>query len=135
MPLLSFYGQSIADRFPTHAEQFNQNINSLGMGSACLARQSIETFQQYLAIALLFGVQAADLRTKLIAGHYDARAYLSPATRALYETVREVVGCPPTAERPYIKNDNEQALDDHIRRIAYDIAAQASKLFDFDKDT
>ena len=135
MPLLSFYGQSIADRFPTHAEQFNQNINSLGLSSACLARQSVEAFQQYLAIALMFGVQAVDLRTKLIAGHYDARACLSPATRALYETVREVVRCSPTAERPYIKNDNEQALDDHIRRIAYDIAAQASKLFDFDKDT
>jgi phenylalanine ammonia-lyase len=125
MPLLSFYGQSIADRFPTHAEQFNQNINSLGMGSACLACLSIEAFQQYLAIALIFGIQAVDLRTKLIAGHYDARICLSPATTALYESVREVVGCPPSAERPYIRNDDEQALDDHIRRIANDIAGQA----------
>ena len=28
--LIAFYGQSIVDRFPTHAEQFNQNINSQG---------------------------------------------------------------------------------------------------------
>lgn len=48
MPLLTFYGNSIADRFPTHAEQFNQNINSKGYVSANLARHSIEIFQQYL---------------------------------------------------------------------------------------
>src|SRR5215510_11336195 len=47
MPLLTFFGNSLVDRFPTHAEQFNQNINSQGFGSANLARQAVETFQQY----------------------------------------------------------------------------------------
>jgi phenylalanine ammonia-lyase len=69
MPMLTFLGQSFVGRFPTHAEQFNQNINSLGLGSANLARQSIETFYQYMAVALMFGVQAVDLRTYLVAGH------------------------------------------------------------------
>ncbi len=56
MPLLSFYGNSLADRFPTHAEQFNQNINSQGYTSATLARRSVDVFQNYMAIALiLFG--------------------------------------------------------------------------------
>jgi phenylalanine ammonia-lyase len=41
MPMLTFYGNSLTDRFPTHAEQFNQNINSQGYGSANLARRSI----------------------------------------------------------------------------------------------
>jgi len=123
MPLLTFFGNSLVDRFPTHAEQFNQNINSQGFGSANLARQSLEIFQQYMAIALMFGVQAVDLRTYQTAGHYDARACLSPATRSLYEAVREVVGRPPTADRPYIWNDNEQPLDQHIATIAADIAA------------
>jgi phenylalanine ammonia-lyase len=77
MPLLTFFGNSLVDRFPTHAEQFNQNINSQGFGSANLARQSIETFQQYMAIALMFGVQAVDLRTYQTLGTYDARACLS----------------------------------------------------------
>jgi len=27
--LISYLGNPIADRFPSHAEQFNQNINSL----------------------------------------------------------------------------------------------------------
>jgi phenylalanine ammonia-lyase len=123
MPLLTFYGNSIADRFPTHAEQFNQNINSQGFASANLARRSIEIFQQYMAIVLMFGVQAADLRTYVMTGHYDARACLSPATANLYAAVREVVGQPPNANRPYIYNDCSQSLDEHIDLIATDIAA------------
>lgn len=123
MPLLTFYGNSIADRFPTHAEQYNQNINSQGFASANLARKSVEIFQQYMAISLMFGVQAVDLRTYAVAGHYDARATLSPATRDLYMAVRNVVGVPPFADRPYIWNDHEQALDIHIAQIAADIAS------------
>jgi phenylalanine ammonia-lyase len=123
MPLLTFYGNSIADRFPTHAEQYNQNINSQGFASANLARRSVEIFQQYMAIALMFGVQAVDLRTYAVAEHYDARATLSPATRDLYMAVRNVVGQPPSADRPYIWNDHEQPLDEHIAKIAIDIAS------------
>ncbi|NMG09916.1 aromatic amino acid ammonia-lyase [Brasilonema sp. UFV-L1] len=123
MPLLTFYGNSIADRFPTHAEQFNQNINSQGFASANLARRSVDIFQQYMAIALMFGVQAVDLRTYAVANHYDARDTLSPATRELYLAVRDVVGQAPSADRPYIWNDHEQALDLHIARIAEDIAS------------
>jgi phenylalanine ammonia-lyase len=123
MPLLTFYGNSITDRFPTHAEQYNQNINSQGFASANLARASVEIFQQYMAIALMFGVQAVDLRTYVVADHYDARATLSPATRDLYMAVRDVVGQPPSPDRPYIWNDHEQPLDEHIARIAEDIAS------------
>jgi phenylalanine ammonia-lyase len=93
------------------------------MGSASLARQSVEAFQQYMAAALMFGIQAVDLRTHLEVGHYDARQCLSPATMRLYEAVREVVGQPPTPDRPYIRNDNEQSLGDHICKISEDIAA------------
>jgi phenylalanine ammonia-lyase len=118
MPLLTFFGNSLVGHFPTHAEQFNQNINSQGLGSATLARQSIE-----LAIALMFGVQAVDLRTYVATGQYDARTCLSPATVPLYEAVREVVGRPPSQSLPYIWNDNEQPLDAHIARLAADIAA------------
>jgi len=123
MPLLTFYGNSLVDRFPTHAEQFNQNINSQGFGSANLTRQSIELFQQYMAIALMFGVQAVDLKTYAASGHYDARACLSPATSKLYEAFHKVVVRPPSKDRSYIWNDNEQPLDEHIRCVANDIAS------------
>jgi phenylalanine ammonia-lyase len=49
---------------------------------------------------------------------------LSPASLSLYESVREVVGRPPSPDRPYIRNDNEQPLDMHIAAIAADIAAE-----------
>lgn len=124
MPVLTFLGNSLADRFPTHAEQFNQNINSQGFGSANLARQSVEIFRQYVSLALLFGVQAVDLRTYALAGHYDARACLSPATASLYEAVRAAVGVPPSAERPYVWDDDEQTLDLHLEALEADLAAE-----------
>lgn len=121
MPLLTFFGNSFVDRFPTHAEQYNQNINSQGFGAAWLARQSIELFQQYIAVALLFGVQAVDLRAQAAKGTYDPRPYLSPATRALYEAVRRVVQHPPSAHASFVWNDHEQPLDEYIQRIRQDI--------------
>jgi histidine ammonia-lyase len=123
-PVISYLGNPIADRFPSHAEQFNQNINSLSFPSANLARQSIDAYRHYAAIALVFGVQGVDLRSHQLkqAGDYDAEPALSPATRGLYQAVRDVVGKPSSSDRPYIWNDNEQALDEHIAAIADDLA-------------
>jgi len=126
MPILTFLGNSLADRFPTHAEQFNQNINSQGFGSANLARQTIQTLQQYIAITLMFGVQAVDLRTHKLAGHYNAAELLSPLTAKIYHAVRSIVKHPPSPERPYIWNDDEQVLEAHISALAHDIANDGS---------
>jgi phenylalanine ammonia-lyase len=124
MPRLSFFGHSIADRFPTHAEQFNQNINSQGLGSAVLARESLDTFSLYLAVGLIFGVQAADLRTYEQFGHYDARETLSGATRATYEAVKQLTGVKPGRARPYVWDDGDQSLDEYISAIAEDFQSQ-----------
>jgi phenylalanine ammonia-lyase len=121
MPRIAFFGQSLADRFPTHAEQFNQNINSQGLGSAVLTRESIEACQQYMALALIFAAQAADLRTFERFQHYDARETLSDATRTLYEAVKRVVGVKPDRQHPYIWDDADQALDSHIAALVEDI--------------
>jgi phenylalanine ammonia-lyase len=121
MPLLTYLGAPLSDRYPTHAEQFNQNVNSQSFGSANLAHQSIELMQQYIAIALMFGVQSADLRMYALAGHYDARELLSEPSARLYDAVKSVVGCPPSAARPYIRDDRDQALDTHIAAIAGDV--------------
>jgi phenylalanine ammonia-lyase len=121
MPRLSFFGQSIADRFPTHAEQFNQNVNSQGLGSAVLARESLDTFTLYLAAGLIFGVQAADLRTFQQFHHYDARETLSGATRTTYEAVKQVTGARLGRARPYVWDDGDQSLDEYISTIAEDL--------------
>ncbi len=122
MPLLSYYGAPIADRFPTHAEQFNQNINSQGFNSANLARKSVQALETYLAISLIFGVQSVSLRAGKMTGNHDPRPLLSPATAALYEAVLAVLGHQQSADRPLIYNDDEQSLEAMIETLSRDIA-------------
>jgi phenylalanine ammonia-lyase len=121
MPMLLFYGNSLADRFPTHAEQFNQNLNSQGMGASCLTRKSLDLFEQYAALSLMFAIQAADLRTYVAEGHYDSRRCLSPATLALYEAIRKATGIACSASKPYLRDDQDIFLDAQVDRILADI--------------
>jgi phenylalanine ammonia-lyase len=121
MPILGFLGASLVDRFPTHAEQFNQNVNSLGFGAARLARDSITIFDHYLAIALLFGTQAVELRTSLLDGHHDARFRLSPATVPLYEATHDVVGRRPDARRSLVWDNDDEALDELVAMLVHDL--------------
>ncbi|NEK56524.1 aromatic amino acid lyase [Geodermatophilus sabuli] len=117
MPLMTFYGQSIVDRFPTHAEQFNQNVNSQAMNSANLARESLDVFTHFMAVALFCAVQAVELRAQLTTGSYDARGVLSPATRALYVAAREAASGPPSSERPLLWNDMDQIVQPMVEGL------------------
>ena len=117
MPLISYYGQSVVDRFPTHAEQFNQNINSQAMNSANLAREQLDVLEHFLALALLCGVQAVELRSKLTADTYDARAVLSPGTQPLYVAARTAAGGPPNAARPLHWNDLDEFIQPKVEGI------------------
>lgn len=122
MPLVTFFGNGLVGHFPTHAEQFNQNINSQAFGSANLTRQALELLRQLVAISLLFGVQAVDLRTFAKAGHYDGRRLLSPALVPLYMAVREATGTPPSESRPWLWDDNERTLDRDVASVAAALA-------------
>jgi phenylalanine ammonia-lyase len=128
MPRISFFGQSIADRFPTHAEQYNQNINSQGLGSAVLTRESLDTCHQYIAVALIFAVQAADLRTFERFHHYNSQETLSPATQPLYDAVKRIVGVEARRDRPYIWDDADQALDEHIAALVRDVQTPGGEI-------
>jgi phenylalanine ammonia-lyase len=123
MPLIGFYGNSIADRFPTHAEQFNQNINSQGMGSALLARKTVDLAFQHIAIALIVGIQAVELRTHQMAGHYDARELLSPAAVPLYEASFQVLDRRAGVDRPLVFDDCDQSLDHFLSSITDDLSS------------
>jgi phenylalanine ammonia-lyase len=126
MPLLLFYGHSLVDRFPTHAEQFNQNINSQGYGSANLAREAIDMFQQYLAVALIFAVQAVELRAYSVHRTYRVRPYLADRTRKIYEAVYGTLGVPLDSDRPLVWDDADQRLDTYIAKLAEDLANKGS---------
>jgi phenylalanine ammonia-lyase len=123
MPLIGFYGQSIADRYPTHAEQFNQNINSQAMNSANLARETLDLFEHYLANALLFGVQAVELRAYAASGSYDAGPLLSPATRDLYITTRLASGEAPRGERPMMWDDLDGFIQNKVEGVLASVNA------------
>jgi phenylalanine ammonia-lyase len=124
MPLLSYHGAPIADRFPTHAEQFNQNINSQGFNSAILARTSVRSLQSYTAMALIFGVQAVSLRAAQMSGSHDPRPLLSPAGAGLYQAVLDVLGHTQLDARPLIWNDDEQSLEVLVEKLTRDIAGE-----------
>lgn len=124
MPQLMFYGNSLVSHFPSHAEGFNQNINSQGYGSANLTRRAVEIYQHYLAVALLFGVQASELRTQKVKGHFNADETLSPATRGLYRTLYEVIGAELCADKALVHNDYEQEIDQYLARIVADLQGE-----------
>ena len=116
-PLLSFYGHSIVDRFPTHAEQFNQNVNSQAMNSANLARDALDIFTHFMAVTLFCGIQAVELRAKLVSGSYDARTILAPGTEPLYLAARLAASGPPSDARPLIWNDMDQLIQPMIEGL------------------
>ena len=126
MPLLTYYGNPLVEHFPTHAEQYNQNINGLSWGAANLAWRSVELAQHYLAVALIFAVQAADLRAKVQFGHYDGRALLNDEAGALYAAVQESLGVSASESKPLIYNDADQSLEELLASLQENIRCEGS---------
>ena len=129
MPMLTWQANPIVEHFPTHAEQFNQNVNGLSWGAANMAWKSVELFQQYLAVSTLFAIQSVDLRAKQTLGHFDGRELLSEPTVEFYEAACEVIDVKPDESRPMVLDDTDRWLEQDIEGLAADIASQG-KLID-----
>jgi phenylalanine ammonia-lyase len=121
MPLVTYHAAPLAQLFPTHAEQFNQNINSMAYGSAYLTRQQLKLATSHLAVALLCAVQAVELRTHLARGSYDARTALSPKTAVLYEAVKAALGSMIDQRRPTVYDDDDQDIAVCIERVTAEL--------------
>lgn len=128
MPMLTYLGNPIVEHFPTHAEQFNQNVNGLSWGAANMAWKSVGLFQHYLAVTAIFAVQAIDLRAKTTLGHYDGRQLLGTINRCLYQTIYEVLSADPGEIRPLLWNDTDRWLEQDLEKINLDIA-QRNQLY------
>jgi phenylalanine ammonia-lyase len=98
------------------------------MGSANLARKSLDLFEHYLANALLFAVQAVELRSFAAEKTYDARRAIAPDTARLYEAVYSVLGTEPAAERPLVWDDTDEFFERRAARLLQDIAAKGQIL-------
>ena len=117
MPMLTWQANPIVEHFPTHAEQFNQNVNGLSWGAANMAWKSVELFQQYLAVATLFAIQSVDLRAKSTLGHFDGREILSEPAVDFYEAACKIIDVKPNASRPMLLNDTDRWLEQDIERL------------------
>lgn len=126
MPLLTWYGNPIVAHYPTHAEQFNQNINGLSWSSANLAWKSVSLFQKYLATSLIFAVQAIDLRAKNTLGHCDGRKLLGSLTVPLYNRVYEITDQNPGPDKPLVFDDSDQWLEQWLLKLSADLEQDAS---------
>lgn len=122
MPMLTHIASPIVSHFPTHAEQFNQNVNGLSWGSANLAWKSVKMFQQYCAISLIFAVQAIDLRAKQVLGHFDGRRMLGTINQSIYHGIYEMLGIEPGERKPFLFNDDERWLEQDIETLVADIS-------------
>jgi phenylalanine ammonia-lyase len=121
MPLVTYLSAPLADRFPSHAEQFNQNINSQSFGAAHLAGEQLRLGSLHLAIAMLCAVQAVELRSAQLTRSHDPRELLSPGTTGLYETLCKLLARDPAPERPYCLNDGDRDFEADIQAIAEDL--------------
>jgi phenylalanine ammonia-lyase len=121
MPLVVYLAAPLASGFPTHAEQFNQNINSQSFGAAYLARQQIQLASHHLAIALLCVLQAVELRAATVIGNHDPREVLSEATIPFYETLCGLLQRAPSRTRPYSFDDGDRNFEVDIDVLAHDL--------------
>lgn len=129
LPRLMHLANPIAQLYPTHAEQFNQNINSQGFNAALLADESTTLFLNYLSVALLFGIQGVELRAHQMRHSYDATHVLSPSARALYSTAYAVMRKSPDKECPLVYIGGGVAIDTLIGAVVADLKSSTSKLF------
>ncbi|MEM9656906.1 MAG: aromatic amino acid ammonia-lyase [Planctomycetota bacterium] len=126
MPLLVYHGNPLVEHYPTHAEQYNQNVNGLSWGASHLAWRSVELAQQYLAIVLIFAVQAVDLRARALLGHCDGRRLLGSLVEPLYAAVYRAVDAEPGERSPLIGDDSDHSLESHLASLASDIDERGS---------
>jgi phenylalanine ammonia-lyase len=129
VPVLLFLGNHIAHLYMTHAEQHNQNINSQGFASANLAIKSVDLFEKYLAIALMFAVQAISIRCYEEFQHFDARIGLSKKLIPLYEAIYAIVGKEISRDTAFINQNHEQSMDDDLEKIISDLKTNDGKIW------
>jgi phenylalanine ammonia-lyase len=121
VPLLEHRGMPLADRFPTYAEQFNQNVNSQGMGACLLADESLDLYRRYLVITLIISTQAIDLRAQEMQKGPQGAAILSEKTQPLHRSVRQLLLGNPDEDRPLIRSNKDQSFASWIQAITEDL--------------
>jgi phenylalanine ammonia-lyase len=126
LPRLLHLANPVVTLYPTHAEQFNQNINSQSFNAGVLAQESISLLKYHLSAALIFAAQGADLRAKQQFETCLGRKVLGRLSSRLHDAIYTVVGRSPSPASPLISNDPECPIDQSLQRLFADLTARDS---------
>ncbi|WP_119395089.1 aromatic amino acid ammonia-lyase [Salinibius halmophilus] len=74
-PQIQLLANSMTNLFPVHAEQLNQNINSLAFGSANMADQSVDWLAEQTAVFALITLRAMTIRQQQLASEPNGWQY------------------------------------------------------------
>ena len=126
-PELTHLGLGMVDHFPTHAEQFNQNINGLSWGAAIKASESINLYIEYSAIALIFAVQALDLRASVSGEDFNGRKLLnSDCLKDLYDTVYKAADLSQNPDHPLVRGEAPISIEQTLKALKKSIAERGA---------
>jgi phenylalanine ammonia-lyase len=129
LPRLLHLGNPLVAFFPTHAEQFNQNVNSQSFNAAVLALESLSLLKCYMAGALVFAVQSIEMRAFKVLGSYAGCDLLSLRAARLLRAIYSVVGCEAVREGPLVSDRSSIPLDQHLSRLFSDLNSYRSQVF------
>jgi phenylalanine ammonia-lyase len=129
LPRLLHLGNPLVPFFPTHAEQFNQNINSQSFNSAVLALEAVTLLKYYLSAALIFAVQGIEVRASQFFGPYTGSNMLNAKAAKLLHAVYEVIECTPAPDRPLVARKWDVPIDQLLGRLFCDLNANESRIF------
>src|SRR5262249_22739062 len=99
LPRLVHLANPVVTLYPTHAEQFNQNVNSQSFNAAVLTLEAIKLLKYHLAAALIFAIQGIELRAEERFGAClgSSRRLLSKLSLQLYEAINEILARDPSS--------------------------------------
>lgn len=129
LPRLLHLGNPLVMFFPTHAEQFNQNINSQSFNAAVLALESVTLLKYYVSAALIFAVQGIEVRAYQYGGRYAGSDLLNGKAVTLLRAVYDVIDRAPSVEHPLVARRRDVPIDQLLARLFDDLNANHSRIF------
>jgi len=116
---INYYSKPIANDFFSHCENFNQVINSESFNSSLLSRDQVNLFRNYISYAILFAVQAVELRAFMTNNSYNPINLLSKETAKFYEIVKNILNS--KIGEPLVKDDKNMFYTDIINVLQRNI--------------
>ncbi|MDF1744077.1 MAG: hypothetical protein P1V19_10290, partial [Gimesia sp.] len=77
----------------------------------------VDLFQDYMAVASLFAIQAVDLRAKQELGHFDGRALLQESLVPIYDAVYAACEEKTGKQQPFLVHDEDRWLEADLQLL------------------